>query len=192
MAVCYYQHVCVCLNRSFTKPSPVSRICLLCVFCVCVFPKSDWWYLTRPTLSFLLYNLQHTHRGIRTYTHPWCLAILFSHLLWLSLASTAWVTALGLSGYPWLQPRGLCRGTQTCQHSESWNRRWMAESHLCPELCALLVSSPPSSPYPRPFSLTHPLLAAQYCRAKRVLRYLFIFKIGEENLINRGHGSVVF
>lgn len=157
MAVCYYQHVCVCLNRSFTKPSPVSRICLLCVFCVCVFPKSDWWYLTRPTLSFLLYNLQHTHththRGIRTYTHPWCLAILFSHLLWLSLASTAWVTALGLSGYPWLQPRGLCRGTQTCQHSlnpetgDGWPK---ATSALSSVLCLSLLLLPLLIPDPSP------------------------------------------
>lgn len=155
MAVCYYQHVCVCLSRSFTKPSPVSRICLLCVFCVCVFPKSDWWYLTRPTLSFLLYNLQHTHtyRGIRTYTHPWCLAILFSHLLWLSLASTAWVTALGLSGYPWLQPRGLCRGTQTCQHSlnpetgDGWPK---ATSALSSVLCLSLLLLPLLIPDPSP------------------------------------------
>lgn len=148
---------CLCVSTpEFRKTfSSIKNLFAVCLLCVCVFPKSDWWYLTRPTLSFLLYNLQrtHTYRGIRTHTHPWCLAILFSHLLWLRLASTAWVTALGLSGYPWLQPRGLCRGTQTCQHSlnpetgDGWPKATSALSsvlRLSLLLLPLLIPDPSS------------------------------------------------
>lgn len=152
---------CLCVSQPGVSQNLLQyQECVFRVSSACVFPKSDWWYLTRPVtvctscfcISCLVFCNTHTPRYKHAHT-PGCLAILFSHLLWLRLAGTAWLTALGLSGYPWLQPRGLCRGTQTCQHSlnpetgDGWPGATSAPSSvLCSSLLLLFTL------YPRPSS----------------------------------------
>lgn len=115
---------------------------------------------------------KHTDKRRRKHAHTClrCLGILFFNLLWLCLAGTAWVTALGLSGYPWLQPRGLCAGGPG-PVSSLWILKPEMDGREQPLPCAVCAARLSRSPPPS----KQILLSAEARRATFVAESSFRF-----------------
>lgn len=153
---------------SFPKPSSVSRICFSCVLCLCVSRVADDISLDLRLSALAasafpaLYSVMHTHTHTYKHVHTPLVSrypvfpspVTLSS--WYCLSDSSWF--VGVSVVTAQRPAPGDRDLSAL--SESWNQRWMARSHLCPELCALLVSPAPLHSLSQTLLLNRPIVGS--------------------------------
>lgn len=156
---------CLCLS----KPGVSPNLCMKNLFsvwlyvCVCLSLRSDWWYLSRPatvcTRKFCISCLMfcNTHTQTQRYKHVHTPLVSRYPVFPSPVTLSSWYCLSDSSWFVWVSvvtaQRPAPGDPDLSALSESWNRRWMAGSHLCPELCAfarLSCSSPLFIPDPPP------------------------------------------
>lgn len=176
---------CLCLSKPEVSQQYQE---LLFLFVLCLCPDSDWWYLSSPvtvcTCSFwmscpLFCNIRTLCRYKHVHTPLVSRYPVFSS----PVTPSSWYCLSDSSWFVWVSvvtaQRPVPGDPDLSALSESWNQRWMAGSHLCPELCALLLS--PAALH----SLSHTLLLNRAIVGSLVLQkmepnvscYLILFRV---------------
>lgn len=107
----------------------------------------SWTYVHLQLLLFMSVYVTYTRRYEHTHTHTHARAVSRYPVFQSPVTLSSWYGLSDSSWFAWVSVVTAQRPapgepglSAVC---ESWNRRWMAGSNLCPELCALLVPPAP-------------------------------------------------
>lgn len=145
-----------------------------------------------PVILFLLFCNTHTRKSTHTHAHTHryknvhtplvsCYPVFPSPVTlssWYCLSDSSWFVWVSVV----TAQRPAPGDPDLSALSESWNQRWMAGSHLCPELCALLISPAPLHSLSQTLLLNRPIVGTLVLQKiePNMSWYLFLFSVGEQ------------